>query len=284
MSVKDPPQSHAWTPEYRRDLSEILLGLVAMRRQKLRRTILVGLAGPQGSGKSTLANRLSARLRDAGLRPAVLSLDDFYLTRAERQALAADVHPLLAVRGPPGTHDLALLEAVVDRLLAGRSVTIPQFDKALDDRAPVSREGPARAGVVLLEGWCVGALRQDSAALAEPVNALEREADPDGVWRRFVNESLAAYEPLFARLDLLIQLRAPSFDTVADWRWEQEAKLRAATADDPNSRVMDEAAIRRFVQHYERITREMFEKPRADLVVDLDADRRLLALRGLDVC
>ena len=44
---------------------------------------------------------------------AVLSLDDLYLTRAQRQRLALDVHPLLATRGPPGSHDLAHLVKVL---------------------------------------------------------------------------------------------------------------------------------------------------------------------------
>ena len=38
----------------------------------------------------------------------MLSLDDLYLPKAERLRLARDVHPLLATRGVPGTHDVAL--------------------------------------------------------------------------------------------------------------------------------------------------------------------------------
>ena len=66
-------------------------------------TPVFAIAGLQGSGKSTLAAQVAARARSEGLRVAVLSLDDLYLTRAQRQRLALDVHPLLATRGPPGT-------------------------------------------------------------------------------------------------------------------------------------------------------------------------------------
>ena len=69
---------------------------------------MVGLTGPQGSGKSTLAAKLPPLLAARGLRSAVLALDDLYLTHAERRRLAADIHPLLATRGVPGTHDVAL--------------------------------------------------------------------------------------------------------------------------------------------------------------------------------
>lgn len=204
----------------------------------------------------------------------MLSLDDFYLTRAERQALGSAVHPLLATRGPPGTHDIALLYTAVDALLAGQTVTTPRFDKAADDRASQGRQ-ISGADVILLEGWCIGAFPQPEEDLASPINTLEREADPDGAWRRFVNSALAAYQPLFDRLDLLIQLRSPDFETVARWRWEQEAKLRAETG---GPAVMDQAGVRRFIQHYERITRCMQERPRADIVVDLAPDRSVIRL------
>lgn len=65
-----------------------------------------GLSALQGTGKSTLAAQLAQAAQREGLRSAVLSLDDFYLTRAARQALARQVHPLLVTRGPPGTHKI----------------------------------------------------------------------------------------------------------------------------------------------------------------------------------
>ena len=34
--------------------------------------------------------------------------DDFYLTQAQRQDLAQQIHPLLKSRGVPGTHDVPL--------------------------------------------------------------------------------------------------------------------------------------------------------------------------------
>ncbi|MGZ3376888.1 MAG: hypothetical protein ACXU8S_09840, partial [Phenylobacterium sp.] len=55
------------------------------------------------------------------------------------------------------------------------------------------------------------------AALAAPVNALEREEDPDGVWRAYVNNQLdGPYQFLIARLQDLILLEAPSFEVVAE--------------------------------------------------------------------
>src|SRR5699024_680551 len=73
-----------------------------------------GISGLQGSGKSTLAAQLARLAGERGIRAVVLSLDDAYLDHDERARLARDVHPLLATRGPPGTHDMALATRTLD--------------------------------------------------------------------------------------------------------------------------------------------------------------------------
>jgi len=242
---------------------------------------IVGICGPQGSGKSTTVRVVAALLEARGLKVAVLSLDDLYLPRADREALARDVHPLLLTRGVPGTHDVALGLTLLDGLTGEGPTALPRFDKAADERAPVEA-WPLFAGpvdVVLFEGWCVGARPEPPEALAQPINALERERDPDGVWRARVNAALAGpYRALFARLDLLVLFTAPDFETVLAWRQEQEAKLRdrLAAAGQGVGAAMSDEEVAVFVQYYERVTRHIArETPaRADLVVALDADRR----------
>ncbi len=237
---------------------------------------IIGVSGAQGSGKSTLARDLAERFG-----AAVLSLDDVYLTRAERATMARQVHPLFVTRGPPGTHDLNLLHRVLDRLRMARpgdTTPLPRFDKLADDRADVSTwpaiEGRPRA--IVLEGWCLGAAPQTQAALTAPVNALERREDAQGVWRRRVNAALAEdYVGVTRRLDALIFLQAPGFDVVLDWRGQQEAALTGVAL---SSERRDRLA--RFIQHYERLTRHMLAGGIApDLTVDLDADRRIVAVR-----
>jgi D-glycerate 3-kinase len=241
----------------------------------------VGICGTQASGKSTLTAVTARLLETRGLSVAVLSLDDLYLTRAERARLAAEIHPLFATRGVPGTHDVALGLRVLDALKGAGEVALPSFDKAADDRRPQADWAFVQApvDVVLLEGWCVGARPQPDAALAEPINDLEREEDPDGVWRTYANAALAGpYQALFGRLDLFVLLQAPSFEVVLDWRREQERKLRERLAREGSeaSNAMGDEAVSRFIAHYERITRWILrEAPgRADIVVRLDAERR----------
>ncbi|MEK7454818.1 MAG: kinase [Pseudomonadota bacterium] len=243
---------------------------------------VLGLCGAQGSGKSTLAQALQARMGARGVASAILSIDDLYLTKAERETLAQSVHPLLRTRGVPGTHDVALGLRVLDALAAGRAVRLPRFDKAVDDRLPEGAWPEAAAGLrlLILEGWCVGAWAQAAGGLDVPVNALERDEDGDGRWRRFVNVALAGdYQALFGRIDALALLAAPGFEVVQGWRTQQEAELRAAGG---GSAVMNDAEVARFIQHYERLTRHILDEmpARADLVVALDAERGVTAVRS----
>src|SRR5262249_5714174 len=150
-----------------------------------------------------------------GLTAAILSLDDLYLSRTDRAALASKVHPLLATRGVPGTHDVALGLTTIRALHQGEAVPLPRFDKATDDRsAPASWPiAPAGVDIVLFEGWCVGARPQSTDSLISPVNPLEAAEDGAGAWRRYVNDALAGpYQELFSTLDMLILLAAPSFE------------------------------------------------------------------------
>ncbi|WP_414692563.1 kinase [Phenylobacterium sp.] len=250
-----------------------LAEMAAAARRTLGRTAVIGVCGPQGSGKSTICAATQHLLEAKGLSDAILSLDDLYLSRAARAELARAVHPLLATRGPPGTHHPVLGIEVLRRLGEPGEVALPRFDKAADTPRPPS-EWPrvaAPVDVVLFEGWCVGARPQPAEALVQPVNALERDEDPDGRWRSFVNLALdGAYQPLFATIDRLVLLQAPGFEVVAGWRAEQEAKLRARTGGG-----MGPDEIARFVAHYERLTRWIAQEApaRADWVVPLAADR-----------
>jgi D-glycerate 3-kinase len=244
--------------------------------------IVAGVCGCQGSGKSTLAAFLKLLLDWEGCPTAILSLDDLYLTKRRREKLAREVQPLLETRGVPGTHDVDLGLKTLGRLRTARTTSrtaIPRFDKARDDRAPRKEwkvfEG--RPSFILFEGWCVDAKPQPEAALHKPVNRLERDCDPDGTWRRYVNDQLAGpYHELFAPVDVLLFLQAPSFDCVYQWRGLQEKKLRRASKGGGRA-LMDKDVLETFIMHYERLTRWMLKEmpSRTDILLPLAPNQRI---------
>ena len=133
--------------------------------------------------------------------------------------------------------------------------------------------------MILLEGWFTGAAAQSAAELEVPVNELERNEDRDGRWRHFVNQQLSTeYQPLFARIQFLIMLQAPDFGCVLKWRSKQESKLRARSGEHGEG-IMDAAALSRFVQHFERLTRHCLNSlpGRADVAFRLDDKHRIAA-------
>ena len=265
-------------------LAAQLAALAAGRPQ----TLVIGVNGAQGSGKTTLSAYLCRSLAARhGLRAMAMSLDDCYLRRDERAALAARVHPLCMTRGVPGTHDVPLLEATLDQLCGDdtAAVAVPSFDKSLDDRAPEDawpRCTPP-LDAVLIEGWCLGAMSETEEELATPCNALERDEDAAGRWRHFSNRQLAAhYAPFYERIDYWVMLAAPSFEAVLAWRQEQEDKLRAAVGGRGEG-LMTASQLQRFVAHFERHTRNCLRQlpDRVDVLYQLDANRRLVASRGV---
>lgn len=241
-------------------------------------TPVLGLAGVQGTGKSTLAGQLVDAAAAQGRKAVAISIDDVYLTRAERQRLAREVHPLLATRGPPGTHDVAMACQLIDALRSlapGDDLGLPGFDKIADER--LSGDAWQRASgpvdLIVLEGWFLKTPPEPDAAMEAPLNSLERERDVEGRWRRHCNTALGSYAPLWARIDHLVFLQPPGFEVVRQWRWQQEQDLQARH---PGRRAMDHAQVMAFIEYFERVSRQALRTlpGLADTVIRIDARRR----------
>ncbi len=251
-----------------------------------REPFVLGINGAQGTGKSTLADYIREYLAVAHDRSTViLSIDDLYLTLAQREALAKDVHPLLVTRGVPGTHDVELGLSIIGSLKSleqGQSMLVPRFDKSIDDR--FAESGWTRVSdpidLIILEGWCVGSESVTDDELLTAINDLEASEDPSGTWRSYVNQQLnEIYPPLFETLDALVFMSAPDFDCVLRWRTEQEEKLAAGTSA-PETRVMTKSQIARFIQHYERITKQDLTSlaTSADVRLELGQDHQVVSV------
>ncbi len=267
---------------------------VAGKHQALGSTFVLGVQGTQGSGKSTLADFLTVILStDHQLNTVALSIDDFYLTLEERLTLARTVHPLLKTRGVPGTHDVQLAVNTIDQLKAlssGQSLSLPRFNKAIDDREPESAwtRVSQPVDIIIFEGWCVGMQSQLEDELTTSVNRLEADEDPDGRWRHYVNQALAKdYHDLFSRLNALAVLKAPSFACVYEWRLLQEQKLAASLAnasDEMKSKILSPEQVERFISHYQRLTEHGLQTlpQQADWTLHLDQNHVITQMTQRD--
>ena len=104
----------AWSTLY-----EPVLEWLVARQATQGGPIRVGVNGAQGSGKTTFCSLLVPLLeRIHNLRAATLSIDDVYATRANRMKLGETLHPLCAIRGVPGTHDIPLAHSVLEHITA----------------------------------------------------------------------------------------------------------------------------------------------------------------------
>ncbi len=283
-------QQEALPEAYRQDIADwflpLLPPLIDKHKQQTARPLLVGVNGAQGTGKSTLASLLVQLCSAHELRAVALSIDDFYLGKSQRGELARRIHPLLATRGVPGTHDVQCLQQTLHQLNTAStndSVPLPAFNKATDDCTPAAqwRHSNEPVDLIFLEGWFMGALPQTEAELQSPVNALEQFEDPEKIWRGYVNTQLGlGYQQVFASFDVLVMLHAPGFEQVLEWRNLQEEKLRQK-AGNPSA-GMQAAQIVRFIQHFERLTRHCLQTvtSRADIVFDLDAAHRVVSSRS----
>ena len=87
-------------------------------------TKLVLIAGPSSSGKTTFAQRLCIQLRVNGMRPHVISIDDYFVNREHTP------------KDEVGQYDFEALEAIdvdlfnshVNKLIQGEEVEIPRFN------------------------------------------------------------------------------------------------------------------------------------------------------------
>ena len=243
----------------------------------------MGLAGGQGTGKTTISTLLRLVLvKYFKLQVFKISIDDFYKTRKQRILLSKNKHPLLLTRGVPGTHDIQLMTNLFRKVKKNtfRSISIPKFDKSIDDRCKKNSwfKLKKKPDILILEGWCVGARAESSRSLNRPINVLEKNADKKKIWRSYVNNQLKSkYSKLFDQLDSLLYLKAKNFKLLKRWRLKQEKKLKMKSGTKKNSKIMNEREVETFMMTYQRITQNMFKHtPKySSAVIDLNENHQI---------
>ena len=283
LEANSLPESYIdWARNHFRPVLELI---VENHKKNPNSTQIFGINGCQGSGKTTIASFICEFISaELDIQTIALSMDDFYLTKSQRQSLANTIHKLLLIRGVPGTHDVDLAISTIHSLIKGKNTLIPRFDKSEDDRVTKSNLITTSGSVklIIIEGWCFGARPQSESQLREPINNLEEKFDAKGVYRKYVNNCLSdKYQRLFEKVDYLLMLKAPSFKSVYKWRLEQEHKLRERIYTKSNktddSLVMTDTEVWDFIQYFQRITEQcLLEIPsRADFLYELDENRNI---------
>lgn len=107
--------------------------MIANNRNRKR---IVLISGPSSSGKTTFANRLSIQLRVNGLKPVMISLDNYFVNRDETPR---DEHGELDFEALEAI-DVRLFNKQLKELVNGREVEMPVFNFPLGMREPVGRK------------------------------------------------------------------------------------------------------------------------------------------------
>ncbi len=248
-----------------------------------KKPFILGLSGGQGSGKTTISSIISIILsKYFKLNVFKISIDDFYKTRKKRLELSKKVHPLLMVRGVPGTHDISIMLDFFKRIKEKKfkSIKLPRFNKATDDRynKKLWYSVKRRPDVIIFEGWCVGAKAEQNYSLKTPINSLEKLKDQKQIWRRFVNKQLKSkYKKLYDQLNCLLFIKAKNFSLLRQWRIKQEKKLSLKSKRSNKLKIMSDKEIINFMQTYQRITQNMFKSvPKyASIILNLNSNQQI---------
>ena len=257
------------------------------KRTNKKKPLMIGLAGGQGSGKTTISSILTLILKKYfKLKVFKVSIDDFYKTRKDRKLLSKKKHPLLMTRGVPGTHDIDLMLKFFKKINSKsfKNITVPKFNKAIDDRCKKSLwyKLKFKPDVVIFEGWCVGAKAQTDSQLKKPINLLEKVCDQGVKWRTHVNNQLKKkYKTLFKQLNGLLYLKAKNFKLLRNWRLKQERKLKAQTKIKKNLKIMNSDDVLNFMQTYQRITQQMFKETikNSSIVMNLNDNHQIQSIK-----
>ena len=248
-----------------------------------KKPFILGLSGGQGSGKTTISSIISIILsKYFKLNVFKISIDDFYKTRKKRLELSKKVHPLLMVRGVPGTHDINIMLDFFKRIKEKKfkSIKLPRFNKATDDRynKKLWYSVKRRPDVIIFEGWCVGAKAEQNYSLKTPINSLEKLKDQKQIWRRYVNKQLKSkYKKLYDQLNCLLFIKAKNFSLLRQWRIKQEKKLSLKSKRSNKLKIMSDKEIINFMQTYQRITQNMFKSvPKyASIILNLNSNQQI---------
>lgn len=256
--------------------------------------LIVLVSGPQGSGKSYNSEILFRSLKKKGVRAALTSIDDFYLTHEDQLKLqsAFPENKLLHGRGLPGTHDLKALQETLkelandeDKVHDGKKIQLPVYDKSRfngegDRIGSIDIELPLDC--VIIEGWFLGFQAITETEL-ERKNSSPILLNHQLLHLKQVNRSLKEYGQLLWNNESLdtvgIKFATDDTNNVYRWRLQQEHAMLASQGEG-----MTDAQVKAFVDRYMpcyELYYKNFIDPntafgKTNLTIAIDADRNVV--------
>lgn len=120
-----------------------IANLINDRRDKVK---IVLIAGPSASGKTTFSKRLMVQLAVNGLKPTMISLDDYFVDREKTK------------KDENGEYDFEAIEAIdldsfnqqLNQLLKGETIELPKFNFALGQKLPSGKKLQLGADSILI--------------------------------------------------------------------------------------------------------------------------------------
>ena len=120
---------------------------------------LIAIAGPSSSGKTTFSNRLRIELLSKGIKPVMISMDDYYI---DRDKIPLNENGELDLEDI-NTLDIELFNEHMFALINGEEVEIPRFDFKLAKRVKGHKLKIEANQPIIIEG--IHALNEQMSSL-----------------------------------------------------------------------------------------------------------------------
>ncbi|MBP3377711.1 MAG: hypothetical protein J6L96_03085 [Clostridia bacterium] len=129
--------------QFSRDLDEAIEHVFDVEDVKI-----ITLSGPTCSGKTTTATKLEERIDKSGKTAVMLSIDDFFFGRSDRNEVDGEAPDYDSVKAI----DLEYLQSFTRDLLCGETVYVPKFSFTEAERVGYEEYKPDPKDIYIYEG------------------------------------------------------------------------------------------------------------------------------------